>query len=254
MTYRLDEIDKLILYYLTADARTTSAPTIAEEGNVSPGTIRNRISQLEDHGIIEGYHANVDYERADGRLIDLFTCNASVSNRESLAVRVLDIPGVVNVRELASGRGNLQIKAVGADTDDLGRIAREIADLGIEIEDEDLIQREYFRPYGPFGPEEERENRLLTDLLSLSGDADVLELSVVETAPIADKTLQQAADEGLIHDDSLIISIERDETVLTPRGHTRIRPNDIVSILSREGSSDEILRAFKNEETPSSTA
>lgn len=253
MAYRLDEIDKLILYYLTKDARNTSAPMIAEEGNVSPGTIRNRIAQLEDHGIISGYHASIDYERADGRLTDLFTCNTSVSDREALAAQVLDISGVVNVRELATGRGNLQVKAVGTDTDDLGRIAHEIAGLGIEIEDEDLIQREFFRPYGPFGPEDEREHHLLTDMMSLTGKAEVLELSVVKSAPIADKTLQEAAEEGLIHDDSLIIAIERDETVLTPRGHTRIRPNDIVSILSREGSPDEILHAFKNEE-PSSSA
>lgn len=252
MDYRLDEIDRRIVYELMRDARNTSAPEIAEEVSVSPGTIRNRIAQLEDNGIINGYHANIDYERADGRLADLFTCNTSISDREALAAQVLDISGVVNVRHLATGRGNLQVKAVGTDTDDLERIAREIDDLGIEIEDEDLIQDEFFRPYGPFGPEDERENRLLTDVMSLTGTAEVLELSVVEGAPIAGKTLEEAAEEDLIHDDSLIIAIERDETVLTPRGHTRVRPNDIVSVLSREGSDDDAIRAFRDE-GPSST-
>lgn len=54
MANRLDEIDKRVLYHLAADARDTSAPAIAEEVNVSAGTIRNRIRQLEADGTIKG--------------------------------------------------------------------------------------------------------------------------------------------------------------------------------------------------------
>src|SRR6056297_3373990 len=103
MEYRLDEIDKRILYYLAEDARNTSAPLVAEEVDVSPGTIRNRIRKLEENNVIEGYHADVNYARADNLLTNLFVCNAPVSDRERLAREALSIPGVVNVREVMTG-------------------------------------------------------------------------------------------------------------------------------------------------------
>jgi len=244
MGYRLDEIDRRILYYLMQNARDTSAPQIAGEVNVSSGTVRNRIQQLEDHGILTGFHANVDFERVDGRLTNLFTCTAPVPNRETLAQRILEIPRVVNVRELMTGRGNLQVKAIGNDTSDLSRIARELSNRGLEIEGEDLIQNERFQPYQPFGPDKEGSHISMTDFVSLSGDADVAELAIGEDSPVANKTLKEAGAGGLIGDDILVIAIERDDTMLTPRGDTRIRPDDIVTVFSREGVSDDALEGF----------
>lgn len=52
MQARLDDIDRRILYYLRVDARNTTAPMIAEEVDVSAATIRNRINQLEEKGVI----------------------------------------------------------------------------------------------------------------------------------------------------------------------------------------------------------
>jgi len=54
MKERFDEVDDQILYYLTAEARHTSAPNIAEEVDLAPPTVRNRISRLEDSDIIVG--------------------------------------------------------------------------------------------------------------------------------------------------------------------------------------------------------
>lgn len=67
MSVRFDEIDKRILYHLARDARGISAPDIADEVNVSAGSIRNRINRLEEEGVLEGYHARIDYERAERR-------------------------------------------------------------------------------------------------------------------------------------------------------------------------------------------
>lgn len=50
MDYRVDKIDKRILYYLAQDARNTTAREIAEEVDVSPGTVGNRIEKLENSG------------------------------------------------------------------------------------------------------------------------------------------------------------------------------------------------------------
>lgn len=249
MGYRLDDIDKRIIHRLAEDARNTTAPDIADEVNVSAGTIRNRINELEKHGIIKGYHAHVDYEQGEGLLTDLFTCSTSVTDREKLAKQALQIPGVVNVREIMTGQEDLRVKAVGRGTEDLTRIAHAITELGIDIEDEELIQREYFQPYRPYGPEDTSETPSMTDFVTLSGDAEVAELTVADSAPVVDKTLAETKREGFLDDETLVITIERDGTVISPHGETTLRSGDIVSILSPKGISPGVLESFRTART-----
>lgn len=244
MDYRLDEIDKRTIYRLTEDARNTSAPDIADEVSVSPGTIRNRIRELEDRGIIEGYHAHVDYERGEGLLTHLFMCSTSVTDRERLAKRVLGVPGVVNVREIMTGQADLRVKAVGEGTDDLDRIAHAIAELGIEIQEEELIQREHFRPYHPYGPEDVPDAGSMTDFLSLSGDAEVAELTVDEFAPIGNRSLAEAKRDGVLAEETLIISVEREGEIVSPQGGTILEAGDVVTVLSPGGIVPETLEVF----------
>lgn len=244
MPRRLDEVDKRILYHLVKDARNTSAPQIAEEVNVSPGTIRNRIHQLEDDGILEGYHARIDYERIEGRLTNLFVCTVPVAERERLAQQILDVPGVVHARELMTGVGNLHVKALGEDMGDLSRIARKLTNLGLEIQEEHLLQREHHRPYHAFGPDEQGDHTGITDVFSLTGGAEVVELTVDEEAPIAGRTLKEANAAGLLDSNVLVIGIERGDETLTPRGDTAVRVDDLVTVFSRRGISEETLRAF----------
>lgn len=246
MDAQLDAIDRRVIYELMADARGTSAPEIAEAVDVSPATIRNRIDRLEDAGVITGYHAAVDFEAADGRLTNLYLCNAPVAERESFASKARAIPGVVNVRELMTGRRNLHVLAIGETIDDLRRIARAISGLGIEIEDEDLVQTESVHPYSPYGPTPEEERKTLSDFTSLAGGSEIVEVTAGEGAPIVGRQLSQAGRRGILDDDTLVIAIERDGLVLTPRGETRIEPGDLVTLFSRGGISDETLTAFRN--------
>jgi len=245
MDHRLDEIDRRIIHALMRDARGVSAPAIAEEVSVSPGTIRNRIAQLEDQGIIRGYHASVDFERADGHLTNLFMCNAPVSDRESMARQAQIIPGVINTRELLTGRRNLHVLAVGQDTDDLRRIARSLSELGVEIEDEVLVQSETTQSYAPFGSDDGSPDAMLTDFISLSGDAEVAEITVDAEAAIAGTTLKEAMHRELLDEDTLVVAIERDDAVLTPHGDTRIESDDIVTLFSRGGVTDRTLGIFR---------
>lgn len=244
MSEGIDDIDEQILYYLTEDARHTSAPDIAEEVDLSPPTVRNRIRRLEENGVITGHHANVNYERANSRLTNLFVCTTSATKRQELAHRVLEVPGVVNVREIMTGRGDLRIKAVGTDTDDLMRIAQDITNLGIEIDDEGLMHREYFRPYSQFGSRGVEPTSPVTGVAGLAGAADVVELIVKESAPIADKTLKQANEEGLITPGILVVRIDRQDETITPSGSTIIKPDDFVTIHSRSGITDNTLGVF----------
>lgn len=247
MDYRLDEVDRRIVYRLMQDSRNTSAPSIAEEVNVSAGTIRNRIQQLEEHGIITGYHLGVDFERVDGKLTNVFVCSAPVPDREKVAKQVLQIPGVINVRELMAGRENLHVTAVGSDMNDVTRISRALSTMGLEIQGEDLLQREYQHPYHPFGPDDDRRTTSITDLISLTGNAEVIELTVEEDAPIAGKTLKEADSDGLIDDSVLVVAIERDGTIVTPKGRTEIRPDDLVTVFCQNGAADEVLEMFAGE-------
>lgn len=244
MPLQIDTIDEQILYYLSQEARHTSAPDIAEKVDVSAPTVRNRIRRLEEAGVIRGYHADINYQKVGGRLTNHYVCSTGNRDRAEMAQRVLDVPGVINVREIMSGKGDLRITVVGTDTDDLTRIAQGIISLGIEIDDEDLIHRECFRPYAPFGPRDEELSSPLAGVAGLAGDGDVVEVIVGEQAPIAGKTLQEANEEGLVPSDMLVVRINRDEGIITPTGETLIKENDFVVIHSRSGVTEETLQVF----------
>ncbi|QGN06032.1 winged helix-turn-helix transcriptional regulator [Halorhabdus sp. CBA1104] len=244
MSRSIDAIDEQILYYLSQEARHTSAPDIAEQVDVSAPTVRNRIRQLEEEGIIQGYHAHIDYEKVEGRLVNHYVCSTGDRDREELARRALDISGVINVREILSGRGDLRIKVVGTDTDDLTRIAQDLSSLGIEIDDEDLGYREYFRPYAPFGPRDEEPISPVSGVAGLTGDANVVELIVEDETPIVGKTLQEANEEGVLTSDLLVVRINRDGESISPTGETTIEAGDFITVHSRSGISEGTLSAF----------
>ncbi|WP_254545314.1 winged helix-turn-helix transcriptional regulator [Halomarina pelagica] len=244
MSKRLDAVDRRILYHLVRDARNTSAPEIAEEVNVSGGTIRNRIAQLEDAGVIRGYHATIDYQRTEGRLTNLYICTSPVPDRDRLSKQVAEIPGVVGVRQLMKGRSNLHVTAVGDDMQELNHVASNLSSIGLEIEEENLLQSEQVLPYHKFGPDESRDGITITDFMKLSGGAEVVELPVSASADVAGLTLSEANERGIIHPNVLVVAIERDDTILTPRGDTTVRADDLVTIFCRGGIDEETLEAF----------
>ncbi|KAB1190514.1 AsnC family transcriptional regulator [Haloferax sp. MBLA0076] len=249
--HRLDEIDRRILHALMDDARNTTSSTLAEQAGVSGATIRNRIHRLEDAGIIRSYTTQVDFERAGRKLSNLYLCDVPVTEREALAHEARAIPGVINVRTLMTGRRNLHVLAVGETTSDLRRVARQLTDIGIHIEDEDLLEEELFAPYGPFNPDDRNNpSPEPNDFISLTGDASVVEVTVESGAPIAGQSVEVAARNGTLDGDTLLIAIERDDRVLTPHGDTVIQPDDIVTVLSRDGADADALTAFRS---PSST-
>lgn len=149
----LDDLDRRIVYSLQQDARKTSASEIAEEAGVSASTVRNRIRNLEEAGILTGYHPEVNYEAASYQLQTLIVCTAPIPDREDLAQKALEVPGVVKVREIMTGTENIHIEAIGSDSDDLSRIGRDLDELGLEVVDEDLIRNEYERAFHGFDVE-----------------------------------------------------------------------------------------------------
>ena len=244
MTHRLDEIDRRIVHALMEDARNTSAPMIAEGLNVSAGTVRNRIDRLEEAGVIQGYTASIDFERAGGRLTSLYMCTVPAAERERLAAAAQSIPGVINVRVLMAGRRDLQVVAVGNDTGDLRKIARSLSELDIQIEDEELVQTEIRSSYASFGPDDVSVSSRATGLVTLGDGTDVFEVAVAADAPAVGTPITEAREAGTIPDGVVLISIERDGEVVQPTADTVIQADDVVTLIPRDVPQAEALEGF----------
>lgn len=241
--YGLDEVDEQIIYYLMSDARNNTAPKIADDIGVAPGTVRNRIEQLEAADILCGYHANVDFERTDHRLASLFLCNVSFPDRAQLARAAYEIPGIISIRILMDGRRNFQVLAVGETTADLRRIGTTLSEIGVDIDEEMLLEEEIRKPYDKFAPGDEFEPQSVTKLNPHTAE-EFVQLTVVTGAPIAGMTIKSAIENEVIEDEPLIVSITRDESLITPHGDTVIEPGDEVRIFSTGPLSDETMQAF----------
>lgn len=147
----LDDVDKGILYLLQRDARRITTEEMGEQVGVSASTVRNRIERLEDDGIIRGYYPDVDYDGAGLQLYVEIICSAPNPERERLAERARDVGGVIAIREVLNGQENVQIDAVGTDSDDVARITDQLSDLGLDVVNTKIIKDTFTQPFNHFG-------------------------------------------------------------------------------------------------------
>ena len=146
----LDDVDRSILYLLQRNARGTTAESMADKVGVSASTIRNRIDQLEDDGIIEGYHPEINYERANLPLQLTFVISAPPTELKDYSEQIRGIQGVIDVREMLTGRRNIHVDVVGTTTSDVTRITDAIHDIGVEIESSEMMRRRHVQPFNHF--------------------------------------------------------------------------------------------------------
>ena len=146
----LDNVDRGILHLLQLDARNTTAQEIGEKTGVSPSTVRNRIDQLEADGVITGYHPAIDYEKAGLPLEVMFVITAPPTKRSDAVEELLEVKGVVDVRETLTGRRNLYVEAVGTSTSDVTRISDSIHDLRLQIESSEIMKQRRVQPFNHF--------------------------------------------------------------------------------------------------------
>ena len=140
--YQLDDVDQQLLTLLQENARYT-AIELAEEIGVSDNTIHNRMDRLEEADVITGYTTNTDPDRTGLNLYFQFTCTASINERSNVAEQAMAIPEVTEVTELMTGQENLHIRVLGAEDEDITRIAERLDDLALTINDENLIRAEH---------------------------------------------------------------------------------------------------------------
>lgn len=149
----LDEVDRGILHLLQEDARNCTAADIADYVGVTANTVRNRIGRLEGRGVINGYVPLIDYEQAGYQLEIDMICTATINERSALANEALNVDGVVHVRERMTGRENVIVTAIAAESDDLTTIASSLNDIGLTVEGEELVKSNYVQPFHDFGPD-----------------------------------------------------------------------------------------------------
>ncbi len=80
----LDRTDCKILALLQADARLTNND-IAERIHLSPSQCSRRRSRLERAGVVTGYHARIDGEKAGFGLVNFISVTLSTHNRNNAA-------------------------------------------------------------------------------------------------------------------------------------------------------------------------
>jgi len=113
----LDETDRKILRILQGDARTPFSE-VARRIDMSSATVHDRVGRMEDAGVIEGYHAEVD-PKAVGYGVSAFVGLRVEQGREDDALaRLRDIEGVREIH-LTTGEWDVILRVVAADTDRL---------------------------------------------------------------------------------------------------------------------------------------
>lgn len=90
----------------------------------------------------------------------------------------------------------------------------------------------------------------IIDFMRIGDKAEVFEITAQPGAPITGKTLREANEAGLIGSEMLIVAVERNGNgePITPRGETRVEPNDVLTVYSSRGSTPDVTDIFGHNE------
>jgi DNA-binding Lrp family transcriptional regulator len=149
----LDNVDKGILYLLQKDARRNTTEDMAEKVGVSSSTVANRINNLEERGVILGYHPIIKYSETGLGHHLLVTATVPLQNREKMLDDLMEVSGVVSIRELLTNNENLALEVVGRTSEDIEDSLEALDSLGVDIERMEMMKQERTNPYNHFGNE-----------------------------------------------------------------------------------------------------
>lgn len=115
--YKIDDIDKKILAHLQNNARISNLE-LAEAINLSPTPCARRVKQLEDSGIITGYHATINANKLGYQLSVFIAISMDRHTAERFAnfeQQLLAFPEVVSCSIVTGRSEDYLIKAVVRD-------------------------------------------------------------------------------------------------------------------------------------------
>lgn len=147
----LDAVDKGILYLLQENARRHTTGDIGEKVGVSSSTVANRINKLEERGVITGYQPTIDYDETGLGHHLLVVATAPIRERGVTGDEIMDVTGVVGLRELLSNNENVLIELVGRDKQDVEQSLTELNAIDVHVERMEMIKRDRTYPYDHFG-------------------------------------------------------------------------------------------------------
>ncbi|MFE2728683.1 Lrp/AsnC family transcriptional regulator [Kitasatospora sp. NPDC059327] len=93
---RLDRVDRAILRLLQQDGRA-SIRSVAERVHVSRANAYARISRMVEDGVIRGFTARVDHEKAGQGASAYVTLKIVQNSWRTVRERLLELPGVAHI-------------------------------------------------------------------------------------------------------------------------------------------------------------
>ncbi len=131
---KADKINLAILNLLQKNA-TMSYKEIATALGKPESTIRDRIRNLEKHGIIRGYVTDIDRSRFGFQCNAFVTADVDPNKLEWATSQLLSAKNVSHIYHI-SGPRRLAFLVVARDLDHLGKVVQGlVADLGLTDED-----------------------------------------------------------------------------------------------------------------------
>ncbi|WP_276280629.1 potassium channel family protein [Halorussus caseinilyticus] len=85
------------------------------------------------------------------------------------------------------------------------------------------------------------------DFMHLADGAEIFEITVGKESPLAGRTLAEATDADVLPDGVLVVAIERNQSVVLPKGDTVLRSGDLVTVFSKRGFAAPIIEVFAGE-------
>lgn len=113
----LDETDRAILAHLQRDARTPFSE-IAREIDMSSATVHERVSRMEEAGVIRGYHADVDPAAVGLGISAVVGLRVEQGHEEATLRRLEAVDGVQEVL-LTTGEWDVIVRVHATDTEAL---------------------------------------------------------------------------------------------------------------------------------------
>ena len=120
----MDDLDQRLIALLRKDARTTVA-TLAAKLQVSRGTVTNRITRLEDDGVIVGYTVRLRPDAQPNDIRAWMSIAVEGNTTRAVIASLLGEPGVATLHD-TYGRWDLLAELRAANLSELSKVLERI--------------------------------------------------------------------------------------------------------------------------------
>jgi DNA-binding Lrp family transcriptional regulator len=120
----MDSLDQQLIALLRADARSTVA-TLAHKLGVSRGTVTNRITKLEDEGVIVGYTVRLRPDTTPNEIAAWMSITVEGNQTRAVIGMLLGEPGVASLHD-TNGRWDLLAELRASNLGELANVLERV--------------------------------------------------------------------------------------------------------------------------------